>query len=449
MPIFALGRAQELLLILEEYWESKPHIQHIPIFYLTPMATACLPVYQTYLSMCGASVREVADRGNDAFSFSYVTTLDGFTNQQVLQIVDQAGPCVVMAAPAMLQSGLSRDLFEIWAEDSCNTTIITGYSVRNTLANDLVNSSTRTFQKSDGTGEFTVAGDVHNISFSAHADFHQTTAFVGQLTVQNVVLVHGEKNKMLELADKLRESLGVLVHTPATCQTMHIDMSKVLNETSVSIVGELANDILKIKKNDKSDDISETAKSETAKDETAKGETAKNETAKGETAKDETAKNEAAKSETAKGETTKGETAKSETAKVECAWVGDEFENVAMRPEDLLEFTNFNQITFESKQKLNFPFSLIMLKTIIINLFNEESVKTENNNIVLIGKNNTEYCRLQLTDGELIVSWSETVPGAFHASQSIILSTLKLIENPSIYEVRTNNKYQVCYLTYD
>lgn len=32
IPAFALGRAQELLLILDEYWEAHPDLQDIPVY---------------------------------------------------------------------------------------------------------------------------------------------------------------------------------------------------------------------------------------------------------------------------------------------------------------------------------------------------------------------------------------------------------------------------------
>lgn len=33
MPVFALGRAQEILLILNEYWALHPELAHVPIYY--------------------------------------------------------------------------------------------------------------------------------------------------------------------------------------------------------------------------------------------------------------------------------------------------------------------------------------------------------------------------------------------------------------------------------
>ena len=47
---------------------------------------------------------------------------------------DDIGPSVVMASPGMMQSGLSRELFESWCTDKRNGVIIAGYCVEGTLA---------------------------------------------------------------------------------------------------------------------------------------------------------------------------------------------------------------------------------------------------------------------------------------------------------------------------
>lgn len=47
---------------------------------------------------------------------------------------DDVGPSVVMASPGMMQSGLSRELFENWCTDPHNGVIIAGYCVEGTLA---------------------------------------------------------------------------------------------------------------------------------------------------------------------------------------------------------------------------------------------------------------------------------------------------------------------------
>ena len=47
IPVFALGRAQELLLILDEYWEAHPSLQSIPIYYASFLARKCMPESDT------------------------------------------------------------------------------------------------------------------------------------------------------------------------------------------------------------------------------------------------------------------------------------------------------------------------------------------------------------------------------------------------------------------
>lgn len=71
-------------------------------------------------------VRGLAPRlqeGNP-FSFKHVRVVKGAGQ------FDSDGPCVVMATPSMLQSGLSRDLFEAWCEDDRNAIIICDFAVQ-------------------------------------------------------------------------------------------------------------------------------------------------------------------------------------------------------------------------------------------------------------------------------------------------------------------------------
>ena len=56
-----------------------------------------------------------------------------FLNQNMDEF-DDIGPCVVMASPGMMQSGLSRELFESWCSDKKSGVIIAGYCVEGTLA---------------------------------------------------------------------------------------------------------------------------------------------------------------------------------------------------------------------------------------------------------------------------------------------------------------------------
>ncbi|CAJ0650398.1 11363_t:CDS:2, partial [Entrophospora sp. SA101] len=127
MPVYALGRAQELLLILDEYWEAHPELESVPIYYASSLAKKCMAVYQTYINMMNSRIRKQFAISNP-FVFKHISNLKNLDN------FDDVGPCVMMASPGMLQSGLSRELFERWCPDKRNGLVITGYCVDGTLA---------------------------------------------------------------------------------------------------------------------------------------------------------------------------------------------------------------------------------------------------------------------------------------------------------------------------
>lgn len=123
LPVFALGRAQELLLILDEYWAQHPPLHSIPIYYASALAKKVLTVYSTYLNMMNRRIQTASQVANP-FKFKHVFNLKGGH----MDTIEDAGPCVVMASPGMLQNGLSRELLEMWAADAENGLVMTGVS---------------------------------------------------------------------------------------------------------------------------------------------------------------------------------------------------------------------------------------------------------------------------------------------------------------------------------
>lgn len=144
MPVFALGRAQELLLILDEYWYRHPELQKVPIFYASNLARKCMSVFQAYLGSMNANIKRMFQErmaeaeqagitsGVGPWDFRFVRSLKN------LERFDDSGGCVVLASPGMLQSGVSRELLERWAPNERNGIIMTGYSVEGTMGKQIL-----------------------------------------------------------------------------------------------------------------------------------------------------------------------------------------------------------------------------------------------------------------------------------------------------------------------
>ena len=132
MPVFALGRAQELLLILDEFWTANPDMQRFPIYYVSSLASKCMEVYRNQTSSLNANVQARAAAGDHPFDFQRGRHIREL--KDVGRRFEDRGPCVVLASPGFLQSGVSRQLLEKWAPDRRNGLVLTGYSVEGTLA---------------------------------------------------------------------------------------------------------------------------------------------------------------------------------------------------------------------------------------------------------------------------------------------------------------------------
>ncbi|KAF1995702.1 hypothetical protein P154DRAFT_538562 [Amniculicola lignicola CBS 123094] len=262
LPVFALGRAQELLLILDEYWAKHQEYQKIPIYYNSSLARKCMVVYQTYVSAMNDNIKRLfrermaeAEAAGDLgkggpWDFRFVRSLKS------LERFDDMGACVMLASPGMMQSGTSRELLERWAPDPRNGVIITGYSVEGTMAKQIVHEPetipaimTRSTNAARGPGR--KEGEqimiprrctVQEYSFAAHVDGKENMEFVQEVAAPVVILVHGEKGNMTRLKSKLltlnaHKSRPVKIYSPANCEEVRIPFK---TDKVAKVVGKLA-----------------------------------------------------------------------------------------------------------------------------------------------------------------------------------------------------------------
>ena len=201
IPVFALGRSQELLLILDEYWKQHPELHDVPIYYASKVAKKSMRVYQTYINMMNSHIRNAHAAGTNPWEFTHVKDLD-FGKGGSISNFDDSRPMVVMASPGMMQSGFSRELFEMWCSDKRNGLMMPGYSVAGTLAHHVM-SEPKEITTSAGD-KVPVNLSIHYISFSAHSDYAQTFKFIQQLSPAHVILVHGAEDVMATLQRELK-----------------------------------------------------------------------------------------------------------------------------------------------------------------------------------------------------------------------------------------------------
>ncbi|GJN74273.1 endoribonuclease ysh1 [Purpureocillium lilacinum] len=263
LPVFALGRAQELLLILDEYWGKHPEFQKYPIYYASNLARKCMVVYQTYVGAMNDNIKrlfrermaeaeaagDVAGKGGP-WDFKYIRSLKN------LDRFDDVGGCVMLASPGMLQSGVSRELFERWAPSEKNGVIITGYSVEGTMARQVMQEPDQIqaiMSRSIAGARRAPGGDSEKVliprrcsvaeySFAAHVDGVENREFIEEVAAPVVILVHGEQHNMMRLKSKLlslnaSKTTKVKVYSPRNCEELRIPFK---GDKTAKVVGKLA-----------------------------------------------------------------------------------------------------------------------------------------------------------------------------------------------------------------
>ncbi|KAF2162188.1 hypothetical protein M409DRAFT_69389 [Zasmidium cellare ATCC 36951] len=260
MPTTAVGNTQELLLILEDYWQRHEEYRRFPIYYASGLARKVMVVFQTYVDDMNDSIKAkfqasaaTAGDGGSAgpWDFQYVRALKGVDR------FEDVGGSVVLASPGMLQNGPSRALLERWAPDAKNGVIITGYSVEGTMAKQIMlepdtipavttnRSAGVTLGKRPGMadGEIQMIPrrcGVQEFNFAVHVDGQENREFIEEVNAPVVILVHGERHNMNRLKSRLLGLQKMKVYSPANCEEVRIPFRQ---DKVARVVGKLANQI--------------------------------------------------------------------------------------------------------------------------------------------------------------------------------------------------------------
>ncbi|KUO89455.1 MAG: beta-CASP ribonuclease aCPSF1 [Caldivirga sp.] len=206
IPVFSTGRAQEILLILNEAMQLGK-LSKAPI-YVDGMVLQTLNVHLMFPDYLNNTVRELIYDGVNPFMSEYVKPVERAKNpekrqEQVMDIL-QGPPSIILAPHGMLSGGPAMDYFVHMADDPKNSLIFVSYQGEGTLGRRLVQGERKVNLKYyDQDITVNVNMNVfHEPGFSGHSDRKQLMNYVGRIEPKphKVMLVHGEPGKLINLA---------------------------------------------------------------------------------------------------------------------------------------------------------------------------------------------------------------------------------------------------------
>ena len=219
VPSFAVGRTQQLVLLLHQLANEK-RIPNIPIFVDSPLAINITAVHRDHPECFDDETREYLLHGEDPFGFRRLQYIREAEDSKKLN--ELHGPFVVISASGMAEQGRILHHLRNNIEDGRNTVLITGYQAQDTLGRKLVEKwpEVRIF------GEpMRVRAEIASLDeLSGHADQRELLAWIRPLAphLKRVFLVHGEPEQARTFAKLLHSTYNLEVAVPEPGQSFDL-----------------------------------------------------------------------------------------------------------------------------------------------------------------------------------------------------------------------------------
>ena len=222
IPLFAVGRSQELMLVLENYINNSPKYKMEAPIYLDGMILEASAIHTAYPEYLKYSVQQRILNNNSPFESEIFEIAKG----EKSEILDK-GPSVILASGGMLNGGASLAYFKEMAEDPKNLLVFVGYNSANSLGRRIQNKVTEiALPGEDGKLEqMRVKMQVKTVEgFSGHSDRRQLIDFVKNIrpSPKKIFTMHGEESKCEDLSRVLGNMMHVESRSPMNLDSQRL-----------------------------------------------------------------------------------------------------------------------------------------------------------------------------------------------------------------------------------
>lgn len=221
VPVFAVGRSQEVMIVLEELMRRK-EIPKAPV-YLDGMIWEATAIHTAYPEYLNNRLRtQIFQQGENPLLSDIFERVDSHDMRQ--KILGDPDPCIVLATSGMMNGGPIMEYFKEWAQDGKNTITFVGYQAEGTLG--------RRIQKGWSEIPLNVGGNIVNIQmkmnvetcdgFSGHSDRRQLLNYINNMSPhpERIILGHGEESKCLDLSSAIHKKFNLNTVAPMNLETI-------------------------------------------------------------------------------------------------------------------------------------------------------------------------------------------------------------------------------------
>lgn len=223
IPTFAVGRSQEVMVVLEEAIQ-KGILKNIPI-YLDGMIWEATAIHTTHPEYLNNDLRNLIFRkGTNPFLSECFVQVD--SQKMRSTILTEQNPSVILATSGMMNGGPIMEYLKVFGPDEKNTLIFVGYQAEGTTG--------RRIQKGWKEIPITVNRKTETIKinlkvetvdgFSGHSDRHQLIRYIRKMHPRPEIVLtnHGEDKNCIDLANTLSRRYKIDALAPKNLETVRL-----------------------------------------------------------------------------------------------------------------------------------------------------------------------------------------------------------------------------------
>lgn len=206
IPAFAVGRAQEVILVLKRAMESG-QITKFPV-YVDGVVRKVNTIYSNFVGELSRPLNCEAARGEKLF---YTDAIEPVGSSEESNRILSGPPCCIVASSGMLIGGKSSFYAKHLAKDPNNLIAITGYQAEGTPGRALwdwmeAGRPTDQMWQLKDQEPVLLKCQVEKYSLSAHADSEELLELVEKVQPRKLFLVHGDAEARRKLSKSVRRA---------------------------------------------------------------------------------------------------------------------------------------------------------------------------------------------------------------------------------------------------
>jgi hypothetical protein len=223
IPTLGVGRSQEIMIAIEQLVRTGK-MEPVPV-YIDGLIWDVTAIHTAYPEFLNTSIRkQIFHRDQNPF-LSEIFKRVG-SQKERMELIEDKGPCVILATSGMLQGGPSVEYLKHLADNPKNSMIFVNYQGEGSLGRRIQRGE-REYAVSQGSKSEVVPIklEVHTVEgFSGHSSRQQLMNFVKNCDPRpkKVIVNHGESSRCLDLASSMHKMFRIETTAPRNLESIRI-----------------------------------------------------------------------------------------------------------------------------------------------------------------------------------------------------------------------------------